>query len=777
MTIEIPKEVDVLVVGMGPGGSGAAKKCAELGLKVLGVEKRAEIGSPKRCGEAISRHGMTERIGMEPKGPWIVQEVHGAMVYAPNGKHIRINYDGPEGWVVERKVFDKHLAVLAADAGAKVLARTEASNFKRSDGRVTATLKSGDNTTEVRAKIVIAADGVESRVARQMGINTTNKLPDICSGVQFEMAAVKENSNMIEFFFGNDAAPGGYCVTPDTEIITRNTVKSITNVKLGEDVLTLDGWVPAVARSTRNYKGTIVSITPSALNHKVELTPDHLVYVWNKQDGFSWKKATNLKRGIRGKHRNGDYLVFPIPKEKKVNFIRVSDHAKGILNKHKLYPIGRNQFGSVFKYKYGIPNRLKLTKDLMDLFGFFVAEGNVNSSGVIVSSTDEKLAEHYKNIGEETFGVKASVWKSKAKGKTKQCIQVQFPSMILRQLFKSLFKEGCHNKTFPRFFCGLEYGLKKSFLTGLYRGDGNKYKKVSTGYEHLNYTTVSKSLVYDLWMLLSTMDITGCIGRIPKKNAYRLRIFGKQLKKLKNIFGECNGGKMQNYRSFIKDGFVFMGIRELKKERYSGKVYDIQSNGSFCPGFVVHNCWIFPKGKGVANVGIGVRKPWAKKPAIEYLEDFVKSMPDLKDASILEVNSGGVPVGGFLEDAVADNLMVVGDAAHHVNPIHGGGIPEAYMAGKLAAEVAAEAIKANDLSKGYLKRYDKIWDEKRGKKLKKILKLREVMESMSDDDLNWLAEYLQGEDLVDIARSSGFTRLAKILMKKPRLIKLARKLL
>ena len=52
--------------------------------------------------------------------------------------------------------------------------------------------------------------------------------------------------------------------------------------------------------------------------------------------------------------------------------------------------------------------------------------------------------------------------------------------------------------------------------------------------------------------------------------------------------------------------------------------------------------WIFPKGDGVANVGIGVRKPWAEKPAVEYLEDFVKNNQDLKDASIVEVNSGGV---------------------------------------------------------------------------------------------------------------------------------------
>lgn len=777
MAIEILKEVDVLVVGMGPGGSGAAKTAAELGLNVLGVEKRAEIGAPKRCGEAISRTGMTERIGIEPKGPWIIQDINGAIVYAPNGEKIVIDYGDTEGWVVERKMFDKHLAALAAKAGARIIARTEARSFRRDNGGIVASLVSDGKELEVRAKIVIAADGVESRVARSFGINTSNKLSDICAGAQYEMAGVETQDKMLEFFFGNDIAPGGYCVTPDTEIVTRNTVKPITDVVIGEDVYSLKGWKPATGATVRKYKGDIIAITPSMLNNETKLTPDHLVRVWNKKDGFSWKRADKLTKGIKGKHRNGDYLLFPVPKEKGKTHIITEEYYNGIKHDGKIYPIGRNQFGAIFKYKYGIPNKLRLTKELMDFFGFFVAEGNINSNGIILSTTDETLAEYYKKIGEKTFGVNASIWKSKKQQNKKQCIQIQFPSKILRKLFKEMFKEGCHNKTFPRFFCGLGESLKLSFLKGLYLGDGNKYKKLSTGYEHLNYTSVSKSLIYDLWMLLSTIGIAGSIGKIRKKDAYRLRIYGKQLQKLRYIFGGFAGGKMINNKSFIRNGFVHMGIRKLYTQKYDGAVYDIQSNGSFCPNFIVHNCWIFPKGEGIANVGIGVRRPWAKRPAVEYLDDFISKRPELKNASILEVNSGGVPVGGFLETNVADNFLVVGDAAHHVNPIHGGGIPEAYMGGRIAARVAAEAIKADDLSAKFLQRYDKEWMKERGSKLEKLVKVRQVMESMENDDLNWLAQYLSGEEIVDISKSEGLVRLGKILMKKPKMIKFARKLL
>jgi digeranylgeranylglycerophospholipid reductase len=187
--------------------------------------------------------------------------------------------------------------------------------------------------------------------------------------------------------------------------------------------------------------------------------------------------------------------------------------------------------------------------------------------------------------------------------------------------------------------------------------------------------------------------------------------------------------------------------------------------------------WIFPKGNDSANVGIGVRKPFSKKPALKYLKDFINSRESLRKGSTIEMNSGGVPVGGFLKNMVDDNFMIVGDAAHQVNPIHGGGIAEAYVAGRIAADVITKSAKSGDFSKKTLAEYERRWWKERGESLKKILKLRMVVESLSDDDLNWLAEYIKGDDLIALARSSGFKRLAKLMMKKPKLIMFARKLI
>lgn len=186
--------------------------------------------------------------------------------------------------------------------------------------------------------------------------------------------------------------------------------------------------------------------------------------------------------------------------------------------------------------------------------------------------------------------------------------------------------------------------------------------------------------------------------------------------------------------------------------------------------------WIFPKGHDVANVGIGTAM--AEKPPKHYLDAFIEDNPDIfGSASIIEVNSGGIPVGGFLDNMVLDGFAVVGDAAHQVNPIHGGGLKEATIAGEIAAKVISKCIKNGDVSKRALSEYNRIWWSQRGKKLRMVEKLRHVTEKLTDDDLNMLVKELTGDILSELTRGNKFSALAKVLMKKPKLIVLARHLL
>ncbi len=395
----LDSEYDVIVVGAGPGGSATAKRCAELGLKVAMLEKRQEIGSPKRCGEGLGLDA-AEKLGQKIPRYCIMQDINGSLVYAPNGKKITIDYGKTAGYVLERKQYDKWLAEEAARAGAKVQAKTGVTGVRKEKEIVKGVdAEFESEKISINSKVVVAADGVESKVARWAGMNTTNKLINIDSGFQFEMVDIEiEDPHKIILYFNNEMAPRGYL-------------------------------------------------------------------------------------------------------------------------------------------------------------------------------------------------------------------------------------------------------------------------------------------------------------------------------------------------------------------------------------------WIFPKGEDKANVGIGIGGLGYGKTPRQFLEEWIKTMPGLKKGSITEVNAGGIPVGGFLDNMVMNGLVVVGDAAHQVNPIHGGGLREAAVAGRIAGEVISEAIKANDVSQKKLSKYNDIWWKERGNHLMKVQKLREVVEKLTDDDLDMLVDALSGEDLVEFTRGGSLGKLAKILMKKPKLALLARHLM
>ena len=125
-------ETDVLVIGAGPAGSTAARFAALGGADVILMDKKSEIGAPKRCAEGISIKGL-EKVGIEPNPRWITKEIDGVRLSSPNGTDVWLTTEEvqlPEsGYIVERKIFDKYLAMDAARAGAKIRIKTLATGL------------------------------------------------------------------------------------------------------------------------------------------------------------------------------------------------------------------------------------------------------------------------------------------------------------------------------------------------------------------------------------------------------------------------------------------------------------------------------------------------------------------------------------------------------------------------------------------------------------------------------------------------------------------------
>ena len=131
----------------------------------------------------------------------------------------------------------------------------------------------------------------------------------------------------------------------------------------------------------------------------------------------------------------------------------------------------------------------------------------------------------------------------------------------------------------------------------------------------------------------------------------------------------------------------------------------------------------------------------------------------------------------MVENMVTNGFLVCGEAAHHVNPIHGGGIKEAIVSGQMAADVIKVCLNNNNVSAETLGIYNRMWWDERGSFLRNVEKLREVMEKLTDEDLNELQGALKPEDIIDFARGSKLSTLAKVLMRNPKLMMLAKHLL
>jgi len=205
---------DVLVIGAGPGGSSAARFSARHGLKTLMVEKRPDIGSPVRCGEGLSKQWMSEG-DIRPDSHWIADEVKGARIYGPSERKPIVltaeNAGNEVGYVIERDKFDKDMAALAASEGADIWVKSPAlSVIKEGERVVGARIRHLGSMEEVRAKIVIAADGFEAEFGRWAGLKSIILAKnDIISAVQYRMKNVDSDTDFTDFYLGS-VAPKGY---------------------------------------------------------------------------------------------------------------------------------------------------------------------------------------------------------------------------------------------------------------------------------------------------------------------------------------------------------------------------------------------------------------------------------------------------------------------------------------------------------------------------------------------------------------------------------------
>ncbi|MBI4300570.1 MAG: NAD(P)/FAD-dependent oxidoreductase [Chloroflexi bacterium] len=185
---------DVAVIGAGPAGSTTARVVAEAGVRVLLLERKAQVGIPEQCAGYVSS-AIRWHVRL-PEG-CIAQSVDRLRTHLPDGS---VHEAQVPGYTIHRDALDRHLATLAVQAGARLLIRTTARG--RCDSGILAHSKGQE--LRIEAKAVIGADGPFSIVARWMGLPT----PRLARALQYELPLRCSHRSADVYF--RPAFRGGY---------------------------------------------------------------------------------------------------------------------------------------------------------------------------------------------------------------------------------------------------------------------------------------------------------------------------------------------------------------------------------------------------------------------------------------------------------------------------------------------------------------------------------------------------------------------------------------
>jgi electron transfer flavoprotein-quinone oxidoreductase len=171
-------DFDAVVVGAGPAGSAAAIALARAGRSVVMVERGPFPGSKNVYGGVVYGRVLDEIIPRwweeAPVERWVVRR---STVMMTDTQSVSIDYRSEawgaapfNGMTTVRSHFDNWLASKARDAGAELLTSTVATGLVRDDrGRVVG-VRTDRAGAELRAKVVIACDGVNSFLAKEAGL-------------------------------------------------------------------------------------------------------------------------------------------------------------------------------------------------------------------------------------------------------------------------------------------------------------------------------------------------------------------------------------------------------------------------------------------------------------------------------------------------------------------------------------------------------------------------------------------------------------------------------
>jgi len=235
------------------------------------------------------------------------------------------------------------------------------------------------------------------------------------------------------------------------------------------------------------------------------------------------------------------------------------------------------------------------------------------------------------------------------------------------------------------------------------------------------------------------IDASGFYSPLRKK--IRSSIIEKEISKEDSIL--C-------YREIVKFN---PNEQEVKDPEYITIVIDQKK----APGGYI---WYFPRNESSLNIGLGMFMDYKGQVKAYYQQNVFNEFIKTHNYEIISTGGGVAPVRRPLWSCADNGIMFVGDAACHVNPLHGGGIDSSMRAGYYAALTAVEAHQSGDYS------LKKLWDYNHkiminfGAEFASLDLLRIAFQGLSNKSLNFGLEkgLLTADEILEIT-STGSVKL------------------
>ena len=205
------EKFDVIVVGAGIAGLGAAYTLAGQNMEVLVLERGDYPGAKNVTGGRIYLNPVRDLFpDLWKEAPLERFIVHEEITLMARERSVTVDYSGDElrqephqSYSILRARFDRWFAEQVEAKGAMLFPKVRVENLIRENGKIVGVLAGGD---ELRADVVIVCDGILSLLAEQAGLHPPETVHNYALGIKEVIALDAEKINDRFRLQGNEGA-------------------------------------------------------------------------------------------------------------------------------------------------------------------------------------------------------------------------------------------------------------------------------------------------------------------------------------------------------------------------------------------------------------------------------------------------------------------------------------------------------------------------------------------------------------------------------------------